>query len=214
MATVRQKQCLLAYLGYYTGNIDNTWGQKSREATKAFQKDQNITQDGDFGNNTLAKAKYAVYHDQFKKTDTTTNNTQTQQTVSTPTITTPTQNKVNTGTFWDEIEYFTPQEFACHCGGTYCNGYPTEMDPVLIKAADKLRKHYKKPMNVSSGSRCAKHNANVGGVYNSRHLLGKAMDFAISGVSASEVVTWIKNNLPEIRYTYAINANYVHMDTP
>ena len=36
--TAKQKQCLLAYLGYYTGAIDGIWGEKSRQATEDFQK--------------------------------------------------------------------------------------------------------------------------------------------------------------------------------
>ena len=36
--TIKQKQCLLYYLGYYTGAIDGLWGRKSREATQKFQE--------------------------------------------------------------------------------------------------------------------------------------------------------------------------------
>lgn len=35
----KQKQCLLAYLGYYTGQMDGIWGPLSRNAAKAFQND-------------------------------------------------------------------------------------------------------------------------------------------------------------------------------
>ena len=36
--TMAQKQCLLRYLGYYTGNIDGLWGQQSQRATIDFQR--------------------------------------------------------------------------------------------------------------------------------------------------------------------------------
>lgn len=36
--TLEQKQCLLRYLGYYTGNIDGLWGQQSQRATIGFQR--------------------------------------------------------------------------------------------------------------------------------------------------------------------------------
>lgn len=40
-----------------------------------------------------------------------------------------------TGTFWDEIEYFTPPEFACPCGcGT---GDPEES---LVRKVDEIRR--------------------------------------------------------------------------
>lgn len=34
--TVKQKQCLLCYLGYYDGPVDGIWGPKSDAAMKAF----------------------------------------------------------------------------------------------------------------------------------------------------------------------------------
>lgn len=37
--TAKQKQCLLAYLGYYTGQADGIWGPLSQNAAKAFQND-------------------------------------------------------------------------------------------------------------------------------------------------------------------------------
>lgn len=37
--TNKQKQALLAYLGYYVGAIDGIWGSGSRAAATAFQKD-------------------------------------------------------------------------------------------------------------------------------------------------------------------------------
>lgn len=123
----------------------------------------------------------------------------------------PTNNKPSTGDWWDTIKYFKKDEFKCHCGGRYCNGFPYSPEEKLIRAADKVREHFGKPITVSSGVRCTKHNASVGGVYNSRHLTGKAMDFCVRGVSANTVLNYVKT-LPEIRYSYCINENYVHMD--
>lgn len=44
--TIKQKQCLLAYLGYYIGAIDGVWGTLSQIATKAFQMDFGLPPDG------------------------------------------------------------------------------------------------------------------------------------------------------------------------
>ena len=44
--TIKQRQHLLAYLGYYVGNIDGQWGTLSKTATVAFQKDFGLTADG------------------------------------------------------------------------------------------------------------------------------------------------------------------------
>ena len=111
---------------------------------------------------------------------------------------------------WDGIKYFTRDEFKCKCG-KYCDGFPAEPEKKLITVADRVREHFGNPAIVSSGVRCKQHNANVGGVANSRHLTGKAMDFRVSGKSASEVLAYAQKQ-PEIRYAYAIDKNYIHMD--
>ena len=36
--TMKQKQALLAYLGYYNGLLDGLWGQQSQRATIDFQR--------------------------------------------------------------------------------------------------------------------------------------------------------------------------------
>ena len=47
--TLKQKQALLAYLGYYVGPLDGLWGDMSHLATEAFQRDYQLTVDGIFG---------------------------------------------------------------------------------------------------------------------------------------------------------------------
>lgn len=185
--TIEQKQCLLYYLGYYTGNIDGDWGKKSKEATEKFQRAYGLEDDGVFGTNTEKKILSVIY-----------NSTK-------PTASTTTQTK----DWWDEIEYFDRSEFACKCGK--CGGYPVEPKEKLIKVADRVRKHFGKPATVSSGVRCSQHNANVGGVSNSRHLSGKAMDFSVQGVSGSTLLNYVQKQ-PEIRYSHIIEGNWVHMD--
>lgn len=111
---------------------------------------------------------------------------------------------------WSGIRYFTRGEFACKCG-RYCNGFPAEPEEKLVRIADDVRQHFGAAAIVTSGVRCEKHNANVGGVSNSRHLSGKAMDFRITGRSAVEVLSYV-NQLPDIRYAYAIDSDHLHMD--
>ena len=153
--TMKQKQALLAYLGYYDGSLDGLWGEKSQRATIDFQRDfGGISVDGICGDQTEKALKHSVaYGIPEKKQDT----------------------NPHTGTSWDEIKYFKKQEFACKCG-KYCNGYPVDIDMNMVKIADKIRHIIGKPVPVNSGIRCKTHNANVGGVSNSQHLLGKAAD--------------------------------------
>lgn len=110
----------------------------------------------------------------------------------------------------DWARYFTREEFACRCG-QYCNGFPAEPDPKLVRIADGIREHFGAAAIVTSGVRCPTHNANVGGVVGSRHLSGKAMDFRITDRSAAEVLYYV-NQLADIRYAYAIDSQHVHMD--
>ena len=181
--TIRQRQCLLCYLGYYGGNMDGIWGPLSQSACRAFQKDFGLDADGcggpDTDNDLIRAVAYGVPVREEESGD---------------------------GDFWEEIQYFQKSEFACKCG---CGA--SDMAEKLIRTADKVRAYFGKPITVSSGRRCAEHNANVGGVYNSRHLYGKAMDFCVSGVPASEVLAYVQT-LPEIEYAYAIDNNFVHMD--
>ena len=37
--TIKQKQALLSYLGYYDGQLDGLWGENSQRATIDFQRD-------------------------------------------------------------------------------------------------------------------------------------------------------------------------------
>ena len=145
--TIKQRQLLLAYLGYYVGNIDGSWGTLSKTATKAFQKDFGLDPDGICGSETEKALKHAVCYGIEKKTDTTESS--------------------NSGTFWADIKHFERKEFKCKCGNIYCNGYPAEPQEKLVRVADKVREHFGATATVSSGLRCTRHNANVGGVSNS-----------------------------------------------
>ena len=180
----KQKQCLLEYLGYYGpdgSNVDGIWGRASRMATEKFQTDYGLIADGIFGPLTEEKILEVVHTGQ------------------------------QPGINWDDIRFFGRAEFMCNCGGKYCGGFPVEPLPMLALTADKVRRHFGKAAIVSSGVRCARHNANVGGVPDSRHLTGRAMDFRIEGETAKQVLAYV-NGLPEVRYAYDIDGRYIHMD--
>jgi uncharacterized protein YcbK (DUF882 family) len=50
--------------------------------------------------------------------------------------------------------------------------------PGLAEALERLRARLGRPVRITSGSRCARHNRAVGGVKDSRHLEGRAADVA------------------------------------
>lgn len=171
--TIKQKQCLLAYLGYYAGEIDGSFGPLSVAAAKAFQQDfGGIAVDGICGEQTEKALKHSVAYGIYRKSDST-DYTPDYTNVQINNTDDSTHN--NTETPWCRIKYFKKSEFACKCG-KYCNGYPAEIDMGMVRISDEIRARIGKPITINSGLRCKTHNANVGGVSNSQHLLGKAAD--------------------------------------
>ena len=96
------------------------------------------------------------------------------------------QNPPDTGDFWDSIKHFRREEFRCKCGK--CGGFPVEPDETMVRYADAIRERLGVPLLVNSGIRCPQHNANVGGVSNSQHVLGTACDLgAPAGISPEKM---------------------------
>ena len=78
-------------------------------------------------------------------------------------------------------------------------------------AENRVREALGVPIYNTSGVRCQGHNRAVGGVENSLHLIGKAVDFYAPGKSAGELLAIAKAQ-PEIVYAYAIDGSAVHMN--
>ena len=185
--TMKQKQALLAYLGYYDGQLDGLWGEKSQRATIDFQRDfGGISVDGICGDQTEKAMKHSVAYGIGRKSDST---DYTADYANMQNNSTENSTDGNTRTVWDEIKYFKKQEFSCKCG-KYCNGYPVDIDMNMVKIADEIRSRIGKPIHITSGLRCKTHNANVGGVSNSQHLLGKAADLGCpSGCTPTQMAS-------------------------
>ena len=148
--TVEQKQCLLRYLGYNPGTIDGIDGKKTQAAINQFKADYGV------GEESLIKAVSGE--------------------ITKLSVKVPVPDK--TGTFWDEIEFFTRKEFRCTC--PRCGGFPVEPDELMVRVVDEIRRRAGVPITVvdsgGSGIRCKEHNTEVGGVANSEHLYGRAAD--------------------------------------
>ena len=192
--TNKQRQHLLAYLGYYEMKVDGDWGSGSREACKAFQRDRNLTADGYGGPETDKQLRYAVYNELEKPEPI-------DEDINVPT----------TGTFWDHIRYWSREEFRCRCGGKYCNGFPAEPDQTLVELVDDIRHKAGRPGIPSSGLRCKTWNSLQGGVANSDHMEGKALDFSIEGMSGAQLLSLAQAD-PRTRYAYIIDGGWVHVD--
>lgn len=212
-----QKQCLLKYLGYYEGDVDDQWGPLSEQATEDFQSAEGLKPDRVFGDGTLAQALDAVYHGRFKQTKATSE-------PDNPATDTPVTNDSNTEApaWWKDIKYFSRDEFRCPCG-KWCNGYPVEPSEKLVRFMDTMRGYFGRPVIVvppdghsgGSGVRCQTYNDSLkGSVTNSYHTTGKAADFSAPGVGASTIESYLTaaQAAGKIRYWYCISAGNYHVD--
>lgn len=166
--TVKQKQCLLTFLGYNTGGVDGIWGSRSQHALECCQEDLNISASGEWNQETENAILEAVFtYDDGPVEDS-------EADINVGDKSSP------AGTFWDESEFFDREEFRCQCKGKYCDGFPVEPEEELVRVCNEIRRRLGVPVSIvdggGSGVRCTRHNAAVGGVGNSNHLYGKAAD--------------------------------------
>lgn len=193
--TVFQKQCLLAYLGYYDGQIDGKWGPLTQAATEAFQGDYGLHVDGVYGDGTHAKAAEIIASKEMSVA-------QKRQDGGVPSR--PADPGDNG--FWKDIKYFSRSEFRCKCGDyhkPYCNGFPVEPAEKLVRLLDRAREDLGTPGDIISAIRCPQHNADSGGVANSRHKNGWAVDIVFRGKTPAQMEAYFKA-CPETAYCYQI----------
>lgn len=233
MLSVKQRQLnLRTYYYYYKGSIDNIEGQGTKQAYKNFQRDNGLVVDGIYGINTENKLLLCV-KDMQNLLNKYGYRLVVDGLVGNATINAIKDFQSKNGLFVDGIvgqktfeklrnseslesykcKYFKDSEFTCKCGcGTNLqkNG--------IKKIADEIREHFGKPAIITSGTRCAKHNKEVGGVAGSYHTTGNAIDIVVNGVSASKVLAYCKTMVASgrARYTYGGTTqmgNAVHIDT-
>ena len=192
--TLKQKQALLAYLGCYDGPLDGLWGEGSQRATIVFQRSYMAQEDVDgiFGAETEKRILEVIA-------------TGEKPAVAENATTAPAD-------WWKDIRYFRRKEFRCPC--PRCVGkreYPTE---ALMKMADSIREELG-PMVPSSVRRCQEHNDELpGSAKNSRHIIGKAMDFNCPKSTPAQIEACLtrRKNAGEIRYWYRMSSGWYHFD--
>jgi hypothetical protein len=86
---------------------------------------------------------------------------------------------------------FRLDEFKCKCGK--CD--PILVDEALVDWLQKIRDHFGRSVNINSGYRCAKHNADpkVGGSATSHHVKGMAADIRVEGIIPEEVAKYAES---------------------
>ena len=93
------------------------------------------------------------------------------------------------------------------------------VDEALTVVLQCIREHFGKAVTITSGYRTAAHNAAVGGAKSSQHLLGRAADIRVAGVSVEDVAAYAESLMPDWGGVgrYPVKAGrttgWVHVDT-
>ena len=109
---------------------------------------------------------------------------------------------------------FKVQELRCRDGSD-----TVMVDEALTVVLQCIREHFGKPVTITSGYRTAVHNAAVGGAKSSQHLLGRAADIRVAGVSVENVAAYAESLMPDWGGVgrYPVKAGratgWVHVDT-
>ena len=191
----KQKQQFLCFFGCLKEpQIDGIWGKQSKEATVKLQRKLGIKDDGLFGSGTEDACFEALLSEESLPD------------IEGVIIIPP------TGDFWDEIEFFDKEEMRCKCGGRYCDGYPHEIQPLLMQILDRARRWSGHPIVIISGLRCYDWNRIQGGVDNSQHKYGEAVDVYFYGKTPAEALAWLQSQ-SDVRYAYQISGcSNIHFD--
>jgi uncharacterized protein YcbK (DUF882 family) len=100
---------------------------------------------------------------------------------------------------------FNLSEFSCKCCGS------VKIDSEVVKKLQLMRDKIQKPIIITSGYRCPKHNQEVGGTDNSYHTQGLAVDIVVDGYSLDELEMIAK----EVGFRgigIYRSANFIHLD--
>lgn len=103
--------------------------------------------------------------------------------------------------------HFSKKEFACkHCGELPANG----ISKALLEGLETLREVVGVPVYVTNGYRCQPHNADVGGVQNSQHVLGCAADIWVEGYTAYQLGELCQDIFDSVGVY--VEEDFVHVD--
>ena len=105
-------------------------------------------------------------------------------------------------------ENFKQSEFVCKCGK--CKNIPQFLENNiwhLSNELEKIRTALGKPIIINSGIRCVAHNKKIGGVKNSQHILGKAVDIRVKNMYIEDLY----NKIQELRRQEVIKIGYIQL---
>ena len=112
---------------------------------------------------------------------------------------------------------FTREEFDCNCNCGVCE-MPINVYHNVVKVANQLqvlRDELGKPIHINSAYRSEEYNASIGGVKSSQHIMGRASDIAIKGMTPLEVYNTIERlieNGDMLQGGLGLYDSFVHYD--
>ncbi len=101
--------------------------------------------------------------------------------------------------------YFKDKEFECKCGCGY-----NDISPTLREKLNAAREEAGVPFIITSGCRCEAHNKAVGGVANSSHTKGLAVDISATSSTRYKIGRALLNNFSRVLIDY--NRSFIHVD--
>lgn len=105
--------------------------------------------------------------------------------------------------------FFKSKELECK--GTVCGPCKQLPNQEMINKLDEIRQKYNKPIKISSGFRCEKHNKIIKGAAASKHMQGNAADILDLD---KDVTKWITPLLEEFNIWIedpAYTPNWLHV---
>lgn len=203
---ILELQQLLELHGHNTGGVDGLYGNNTLYAFNQFKKKHNLTHPNFIGVTTVEHL-YDFDHRE-------------EAALSNPPPIAPQSGYTLTAINWSD--------FNCPIGKYFTVGevlrYDSRRIPVsdsvkqniirIIKEADKIREAWGKPIGISSGYRPAPINKKIGGVPNSRHVVGDALDIYPIGGDAIAFEKWLDSKwYGALGYGQAARRNFTHIDT-
>lgn len=114
-----------------------------------------------------------------------------------------------------ETENFTPETdpmMSCPCCGK------GGLSVALLIVLEDIRRELDKPVTITSGARCVKHNAKVGGAKNSEHKVtdedpnSDAADIKVKDVTPTQLYVWLKSRPYANLIALGKYKSWVHVD--
>lgn len=102
---------------------------------------------------------------------------------------------------------FAASEFICKCDYSNCNH--SFLYSKTLDSAQMLRKYVNSSLTTTNGHRCQLHNSDVGGVDDSYHMKGHAVDFLVPDNMTINVFAGAATHFFDVVIPYP-DKNFVH----